>query len=193
MSGRSRSRLLLSLALVALVVLVGLLRHAAGPQSAEPSRAAIAAAFAGSPPALAALHSRGGRLLSGGLRGFDAQLLALRGQPVVVALWASWCAACRRELPTLQRVSVADGRRVAFLGVDVRDPPPAGADLLRSFPVSYPSWLDPSGKISRSLTSADAYPQTVFIDRHGSVVDDHLGTWATAAALQRAVVAHLLG
>ncbi len=193
MSLRSRSRLLLAVALVSLVVVVGALRSGAGPQSAEPSRAAIAAAFAGSPAPLAALHAEGGRLLGGGLRAFEAQLRSLRGHPVLVQIWASWCRACRSELPSYQRVSVADGRRVAFLGVDARDRPPGGADLLRRFPVSYPSWLDESGAIARSLGGAGGYPQAVFIDPRGAVVDAHSGPYGSAEALQRDVRRYLLG
>ena len=192
MSSRSRSRLLLALALVALVVVVGLVRSGQAPQSAAPSSAAIAAAFAGAPPALAALHARADKLIGGGLPGFDAQLRALRGHPVVVDIWGSWCAACRTELPSYQRVAAADGRKVAFVGIDVRDPPPAGASLLVRFPVTFPSWLDPHGRIAASLGAGAGYPETVFIGRRGAVVADHSGSYGTAAALQRDVNRYLL-
>ncbi|MHB1570362.1 MAG: TlpA family protein disulfide reductase [Solirubrobacteraceae bacterium] len=193
MSSRSRSRLLLALALIVMVVIVGIVRRGQASQSAAPSKPAVAAAFAGSPPVLSALHARAGELVSGGLAGFDAELRALRGQPVVIDLWGSWCAACRNELPSYQRVAVADGRRVAFVGIDVRDPPPAGADLLLRFPLTFPSWLDPHGQIAGSLGATGGYPETVFIGRRGAVVADHSGPYRTAAALQRDVKRLLLG
>ncbi|MGH2874167.1 MAG: TlpA family protein disulfide reductase [Solirubrobacteraceae bacterium] len=200
MSRRSRSRLLLALALVVAVVIAGVVRGGSAPSSAAPSKAAVAAAFAGSPPPLAALHAGGGELRSGGVKAFQAQLRALRGHPVVVAEWGSWCPPCRAEFPVYQRVSVADGRTVAFLGLDVRDRPPGGAQLLRSFPVTFPSWLDPAGAIAAWLRSvaaspstAGGYPQTVLIDRRGVEVHDRSGPYESAAALQRDIVRYLLG
>ena len=106
------------------------------------------ARLAGSPAPLAALHAQAGELLPGGSGALRARLAALRGHPVVINKWASWCEPCRSELGAFQRASVAWGREVAFIGIDSGDTSRADAlAFLRSFPVSYPSYYDQSGRV----------------------------------------------
>src|SRR5581483_11196656 len=76
-------------------------------RNAAPSAATVTRAFKGSPPPLASLHAQGNQLLAGGPSAFKARLTRLRGYPVVVNLWASWCGPCQSEFPVYQRVSVA--------------------------------------------------------------------------------------
>ena len=97
-----------------------------------------------------------------------ARLAALRGYPVVVNKWASWCVPCRSEFGAFQRVSVAQGRQVAFIGIDSADTGRDGAlAFLRSFPVSYPSYYDKSGQAGSAITDSTFTPVTVFYDRRG--------------------------
>jgi cytochrome c biogenesis protein CcmG, thiol:disulfide interchange protein DsbE len=132
------------------------------------TRAQVGALLAGSPPALAALHRQGGRLLFGGGRSLHARLAALKGYPVVVNKWASWCVPCREELPAFQRASAEYGKRVAFIGLDSGDSGKTNAEaFLRSFPLSYPSWYDPSGSLGEQITDSSFTPVTVFIPVHG--------------------------
>jgi thiol-disulfide isomerase/thioredoxin len=124
--------------------------------------------LAGSPPALEALHHQGGRLLEGGTHALHARLADLKGYPVVINKWASWCVPCKDEFATFQRVSAEYGRRVAFLGLDSADTSRTDAvAFLKSFPVSYPSYYDPSGALGEQLTDSPFTPVTVFIPRHG--------------------------
>ena len=76
------------------------------PQRA-PVQAAVAAAFAGSPAVLASLHAQADRLLAGGTGGVRRAPAALRGHPVVVNKWASWCGPCQTEFPAFQQAAVA--------------------------------------------------------------------------------------
>jgi cytochrome c biogenesis protein CcmG/thiol:disulfide interchange protein DsbE len=151
----------------------------------------VASAFQGSPPALAALHAQPNQLLGGGVPAFDARLKALRGYPVVVNEWASWCGPCQSEFPTYQRVSVTYGRKVAFIGLDAKDADQAAGSFLRKFPVSYPSYVDRSGGIASWLHAFTAYPQTFYFDARGKMVYDKAGPYLSVQALKRDIRQYL--
>ena len=76
----------------------------------------------------------------------EAQLRELRGYPVVVNKWASWCGPCRAEFPYFQRQAVKHGKRIAFLGVDCDDTDGDARELLDAVPLTYPSYKDPDGE-----------------------------------------------
>jgi thiol-disulfide isomerase/thioredoxin len=154
------------------------------PRSAALGSAQKAVAFNGSPPALASLHHQADQLLGGGVPVFRARLNSLRGQPVVVNKWASWCGPCRIEFPAFQRASVRYGRQVAFVGIDGKDANGSAEAFLRQFPVSYPSYTDPQENIARSIQAAVYFPQTVYFNRQGKMVYDHAGPYESAAALE---------
>jgi len=141
------------------------------------------AALAGAPKPLAALYRHGDRLLSGGPDAFQNQLDALRGHPVVVNKWASWCAPCRREFPYLQRLSARYGKRVAFLGVDADDSEAAARTFLGEFPLPYPSYSDPDQDISQAIGATVGFPQTAFYDSSGERVFVKPGQYASQADL----------
>jgi thiol-disulfide isomerase/thioredoxin len=139
-----------------------------GGSQARLTKAQESALLAGSPPPLASLHAQGGELLEGGGGALRARLAALKGYPVVINKWASWCVPCKEELAAFQRASAEYGRRVAFVGLDSGDSGKADAvAFLRSFPVSYPSYYDPSGSLGEQVTDSSFTPVTVFIARDG--------------------------
>jgi cytochrome c biogenesis protein CcmG/thiol:disulfide interchange protein DsbE len=139
-----------------------------GTASARLTPAQAKALLAGSPPALAVLHEQGGALLDGGSAGLRARLAALRGYPLVINKWASWCVPCKQEAVAFQRASAEYGRRVAFIGIDSEDAKRGDARaFLRSFPVSYPSYYDPSGVLGEEITDSALRPVTVFIAPDG--------------------------
>jgi cytochrome c biogenesis protein CcmG, thiol:disulfide interchange protein DsbE len=139
-----------------------------GPAGKRLTAAQTSALLAGSPAALAALHEQGGALLEGGTHALRARLAGLKGYPVVINKWASWCVPCKDEFGAFQRASAEYGRRVAFLGLDSADTSRTdAAAFLRSFPVSYPSYYDKSGRLGEQITDSSFTPVTVFIGRDG--------------------------
>jgi cytochrome c biogenesis protein CcmG, thiol:disulfide interchange protein DsbE len=154
-------------------------------RNAAPPRRAVTIAFDGSPPALAMLHTQANQLLGGGPQAFIARLDALRGYPVVVNMWASWCEPCQSEFPVYQQVAVALGRKVAFVGIDTKDQNGAAQAFLQKFPVTYPSYTDPQQRISSAIHSYAAYPQTFYFNRHGTMVYDKAGPYLSVADLKK--------
>src|ERR1700686_1766768 len=107
------------LVVIALLV-VGLSQLGRSSHPPAPARLTLAqmrARLVGSPAPLAALHAQGSEGLTGGLPALRARLASLRGLPTVINKWASWCQPCRSELGVFQRVSLSQGRRVAFIGI----------------------------------------------------------------------------
>ncbi|HEX9374856.1 MAG TPA: TlpA disulfide reductase family protein [Actinomycetota bacterium] len=100
---------------------------------------------------------------------FQELLSQLKGTPVVVNFWASWCGPCRVEGPHLQEVSRQFGTRVQFLGVDIEDTRPEARVSIRDYGWSYPSVFDAGGDIKRSFGFL-GQPVTMFLDRDGDRV-----------------------
>jgi cytochrome c biogenesis protein CcmG/thiol:disulfide interchange protein DsbE len=173
------------------LLLVGVVQLAGSSSSpTQPSKLTLAqmrASLSGSPAPLAALHAQAGELLPGGLRAFQGRLAALRGRAVVINKWASWCVPCRSELGAFQRVSLAQGRQVAFIGIDSADTSRSDAlAFLRSFPVSYPSYYDQSGQLGATITDSSFTPVTVFLDPRGRQYI-HQGPYPSQGKLERDV------
>ncbi len=141
------------------------------------------AALRGSPPKLAALHEQSDELLGGGTAAFEKRIHQLRGYPVVVNKWASWCGPCRSEFPYFQSQAAKHGTKIAFLGVDANDGEDSAKQFLSELPVPYPSYLDPDQDVSRSIEAEVAFPSTAFYDANGKCVFVHSGTYASEADL----------
>jgi cytochrome c biogenesis protein CcmG, thiol:disulfide interchange protein DsbE len=142
------------------------------------------AALRGSPPKLAALHEQADELLDGGAEAFEARLRELRGYPIVVNKWASWCGPCRTEFPWLQSLAAKHGTRIAFLGVNSNDGEETAAEFLDEFPVPYPSYLDPKLEVAAVFDAPTEFPATAFYDSQGKLVYVRRGAYADQAELE---------
>jgi cytochrome c biogenesis protein CcmG, thiol:disulfide interchange protein DsbE len=153
--------------------------------AAVPSPEQAQQRLAHSPAALAGLHQQANTLVPGGKDAFKRRLAVLRGHPVVLNKWASWCAPCRFEFPVLQRVSVKLGKRVAFLGLDSRDSRAGARHYLQGRPLSYPSYFDPREQIAATVRMPQGFPLTNFYDRTGALRYQHAGPYQRDAELER--------
>ncbi len=122
-----------------------------------------------------------------GLSQSDRRLDSYRGQLLIVNVWATWCSACRRELPSLQRLQglLADeGMEVILLSVD-KDPVLA-REYLRQRDLDLPSFIDSQQDIANRLLGIRIYPDTFIISAQGVLLRRVVGeqVWDAAAVVE---------
>lgn len=111
------------------------------------------------------------------LDGREVRLADLRGRNVVLNFWATWCPACREELPAFQKVyhqARQEGWNATFLLVDVGEEQSAVEEFLRRTGLDLPVYLDREGKAAQEYL-VRGIPTTFFIDTKGDIRDRVLG------------------
>lgn len=124
------------------------------------------------------------------LDGGSMSLADLRGTPVVVNFFASWCAPCIEEMPDFEEVHQELGDQVAFVGIDVRDSIEAARALVERTGVTYVVGRDPSGGLFQDFAAVNM-PSTFLISPDGVVVDSKAGA-LSADELRDRIAEHLL-
>jgi len=150
----------------------------AGPGGKPPDYSALKQA----PPPLAGLYKQPDELLDGGKDAYEARLAELKGHPVVVNVWASWCGPCRAEFPLFQQASAKLGKRIAFLGINAEDSESSAKAFLADYPVPYPSYTDPDKGIVGDF-GIYGYPKTVFYSPSGEQTYVKQGQYSSSADL----------
>lgn len=105
---------------------------------------------------------------------FDGIVVGLRGKPIVVNVWASWCGPCRVEAPLLDRASRAYGADVTFVGVASKDALGDAEAFLDRYDISYTNLFDRDGSVRRRL-GLRGFPTTYVFDREGALVATEVG------------------
>ena len=112
------------------------------------------------------------------LQGGKVKLSRLRGHPVVVTFWGTWCPPCREEFPELDALYRKHHEAgLEVLAVNQRDQELSTKDVqafVDEFAVTFPVLLDPRGRSRRNYRLV-AIPTTVFIDSRGSIREVHSG------------------
>ena len=190
-----RPRPLLALGAVAAAIVIGACGSddGAGNPDSKLSQQEATEALTGAAPELEAIRAQANQLLDGGTEAFEARLAELRGTPVVVNKWASWCGPCRLEFPFFQTLAQRRGGEIAFLGVDANDAEGAAETFLEQLPLPYPSYLDPDQDISAAIGAPANFPATAFYGADGELVHTRQGGYASEADLAADINAYLGG
>lgn len=117
-------------------------------------------------------------------------LEALRGRPVVLNFFATWCSACQAEAAGLAGEARKLGAEARFVGIDVDGSRAAAAGFVRHYGIGYPVAVDHSGSVAAAY-GATGLPTTVFISASGQEVGRQIG--AISPGLLAADVAKLRG
>ncbi|HET8654588.1 MAG TPA: TlpA disulfide reductase family protein [Longimicrobiaceae bacterium] len=129
------------------------------------------------------------------LQGHPVDLKQLRGQVVLLNIWATWCPPCREEMPSLQRLYSKmgpKGLKLVAVSVDAApgsvdpDGRPGGdvASFARSLGLTFDIWRDPDGSIEQ-LYRTTGVPESFVIDRDGTIIKKVIGgtLWDSSANL----------
>jgi thiol-disulfide isomerase/thioredoxin len=154
------------------------------PRPSAKAKATASQRLAQAPAALRVNAADANTLAGEGEDALKARLAKLRGHPVVVNQWASWCGPCRYEFPFYADAVVEHGDKVAFVGIDFTDDRDSAMSFLRESPPGFASVYDPKGAAARSLGGGRVAPSTFFIGADGKRAYTKLGGYANAAALE---------
>lgn len=113
------------------------------------------------------------------LVGFDGELTstrAFRGRTLVLNVWASWCAACRKEMASLQRLSeMLDRENVGVIGVSVDSDLFRAREYVRANALSFARFVDPDMRLLRQVAQIETLPTTFVIGPDGRLLQQILG------------------
>lgn len=125
------------------------------------------------------------------LDGAAFDLTTLRGRPVLVNFWASWCGPCREEFPLL-KAALADhaSQGLAVIGVLFKDDADPARQFVQQQGATWPTVADPARAIAPQWLVIAA-PQTYLVDRNGVIRDFQIGEFRSAAEVDQALASVL--
>lgn len=125
--------------------------------------------------------------------GPPVSMAALRGHPVILNFWASWCVPCREEAPLLERMWKAyHAEGLIVLGVNTQDLDSPARAFVKQYGITFPTARDPDGTVAR-LFGATGVPETFFIGGDGRIRGKFPGEQIDPTAWHAAISALLAG
>lgn len=125
------------------------------------------------------------------LDGAPFDLSTLRGRPVLVNFWASWCGPCREEFPLL-KAALAEhtSQGLAVIGVLFKDDADPARQFVQQQGATWPTVTDPARAIAQQWLVI-APPQTYLVDRNGVIRNFQIGEFRSAAEVDQALASIL--
>lgn len=152
--------------------------------------AALAGCSGGEPPARVEVGIEAPAYAARTMQGDSVSLALLRGKPVLLNVWATWCLPCKVEIPyleTLHAKHAAEGLQIVGVSIDARGDEDKIESFAKDFRMTYPIWRDPDERVNARFL-AIGVPSTYLIDRNGVLRWKHLGTLRpTTAGFQTAL------
>jgi peroxiredoxin len=103
------------------------------------------------------------------------RLSDLRGHPVLINFWATWCGPCRIEMPAIQSRFAESAPDLKVLAVNLEETPAQIETFARELSLEFDLLVDPEGAVNGKEYYVRAYPSSFFIDRSGVIQVIHLG------------------
>lgn len=122
-----------------------------------------------------------------GLDGGTFSTQSLHGKVLVLNVWASWCPPCRKEMPSLERLSkMLDPNRFAVIGLSQDDDSRVVREFLSQNGITFPNYLDPGLKVIKRTLGIKAYPETFIVSPDGKLIRRVMGEqeWDSPGMIQ---------
>ena len=161
--------------IISVVLLLGLLMKAL---TLDPTR--VASTLVGKPAFPFSTQLLQGESWLAGGDGKTISLNDLKGKPVILNFWASWCVSCREEAAEFQRFWERHREEgILVVGIAIQDTPEAALEFAKRFGKTYPLGLDVSGKAGIDY-GVYGVPETFLIDRNGVIQHKETGPMSVA-------------
>lgn len=94
---------------------------------------------------------------------------ALHGRALLVNFWATWCPPCRREMASLERLSLRTGSALLVVGISVDEDVNLAREFVRKTGVTFVNLTDPAGRATGQALGVNSLPETFLVSRSGSI------------------------
>ena len=123
--------------------------------------------------------------------GREVRLAGLRGEPMMINVWAQWCSPCREEAPYIAEVAKRNKSDLMIVGIDHDDPQPELAiEFAQLSSWKYPQLSDPD-VVLRAALQISGPPQTFFVRPDGTIAYRHAGPFDSAEEIRDLARKHL--